>query len=97
MAWLRMELTEAEQKIVQAERDSHPSACVRRRLLVIWSLHCGLTREKAARVAGVAISTVNTLDRQTGCQSVSHRSARNAANVGTRCHFRPMRLRNVRT
>ena len=58
MAWFRIELTEEEQKIVQAERDSHPSACVRRRLLVIWSLHCGLTREEAARVACVARSTV---------------------------------------
>ena len=40
------------------ERDSHPSACVRRWLLAIWTLHCELTREDAARVAGVAHSTV---------------------------------------
>ena len=28
------------------------------RLLVVWSLHCGLTREAAAQIAGVARSTV---------------------------------------
>lgn len=58
MAWLRISLTEEEQRIVEAERDSHPSALVRRRLLVIWSLHCGLTRVEAARIAGVDRSTV---------------------------------------
>lgn len=58
MEWLRISLTDEEQKIVLEERDAHPSACVRRRLLVLWSLHCGLTREAAARVANVARSTV---------------------------------------
>ncbi|MDA1179097.1 MAG: hypothetical protein O2931_09920 [Planctomycetota bacterium] len=42
MAWLRISLTENEQRIVRSERDSHPVACVRRRLQVLWSLHCGL-------------------------------------------------------
>ena len=28
------------------------------RLLVVWSLLCGLTREAAAQIAGVALSTV---------------------------------------
>jgi transposase len=58
MAWLRISLSEDEQRMVRAERDSHPVACVRRRLQVLWSLHCGLTREQAAKVAGVAVSTV---------------------------------------
>jgi transposase len=58
MAWLRIALTEDEQRIVQAERESHPKACVRRRLSVLWLLHCGLKREQAARVVGVAVSSV---------------------------------------
>lgn len=58
MEWLRVKLTDDEQKLVLHERDAHPSVCVRRRLLVIWSLHCGLTRAEAARIANVARSTV---------------------------------------
>jgi transposase len=58
MAWLRIELTEVEQRIVRAERDSHPSACVRRRLWAVWLLHCGAKREQAAKILGVACSTV---------------------------------------
>ena len=46
MGWLRIELTEAEQRIVQSERESHPDAVVRRRLWVLWLLHCGLKREQ---------------------------------------------------
>lgn len=52
MAWFRVELTEDEQRIVRAERESHPDAQVRRKMLVLWALHCGLKREQAARVAG---------------------------------------------
>lgn len=58
MGWLRIELTEVEQRIVQSERESHPDACVRRRLWVLWLLHCGLKREQAAQVVGVAVSSV---------------------------------------
>lgn len=58
MGWLRIVLTDEEQRLVQRERDSHPSVTVRRRLLVIWSLHCGLLREQAATVADVDLSTV---------------------------------------
>ncbi len=58
MGWLRISLTDDEQRQVLKERESHPSACVRRRLQVIWSLHCGLTRELAAQIAGVAKSSV---------------------------------------
>jgi transposase len=58
MEWLRIKLTVEEQKVVQEDRHAHPSACVRRRLLVLWSLHCGVTREAAARIANVARSTV---------------------------------------
>jgi transposase len=58
MAWLRIELTEQEQQIVNAERDSHPQGHVRRKMLVLWLLHCGLSREKAAAVAGLGRATV---------------------------------------
>ena len=58
MGWLRISLTDDEQRQVLKERESHPSVCVRRRLQVIWSLHCGLTRELAAKIAGVAKSSV---------------------------------------
>ena len=58
MGWLRIELTEDEQQIVQGERESHPDACVRRRLWVLWLLHCGLKREQAAKIVGVAVSSV---------------------------------------
>jgi transposase len=58
MEWLRVELTEEQQRIVHSERDSHPQEHVRRKMLVLWLLHCGLTREKAAQVAGLGRATV---------------------------------------
>lgn len=58
MAWFRVELTEDEQRMVQEERESHPESHVRRKMLVLWSLHCGLKRTQAARVAGVGLATV---------------------------------------
>ncbi len=54
MGWLRIELTEAEQGIVQSEGESHAAACLRRRLWVLWRRHCGLKREQAAKVVGVS-------------------------------------------
>lgn len=58
MAWLRIELTADEQRIAQDERESHPDPCVRRRLWALWLLHCGAKREQAAKILGVAVSTV---------------------------------------
>jgi transposase len=58
MAWLRVQLTEKEQAAVNSERDAHPEAPVRRKMLALWLLHCGLTREKAAEVACLARSSV---------------------------------------
>lgn len=58
MAWFKIRLTEEEQKVVNEERTSHPCARVREKMLVIWLLHNGLTREKAAEIAGVARSAV---------------------------------------
>ena len=58
MAWLRIALTDAEQAVVDAERDAHPDAHVRRKMLVLWLLHCGLRRQQAAQVAGLGRATV---------------------------------------
>jgi transposase len=58
MAWLRVQLTEEQQQVVNAERDCHPQGHVRRKMLVLWLLHCGLSREKAAEVAGLGRATV---------------------------------------
>ena len=58
MAWLRITLTDAEQAVVDVERDAHPDAHVRRKMLVLRLLHCGVTRAKAAEVAGLGRATV---------------------------------------
>ena len=50
-------LSESEQAIVAAERDSHPDLVVRRKMLVLWSTHGGVTRELTAAVAGVGRAT----------------------------------------
>ena len=58
MAHCRVFLSEAEQSIVAAERDSHPDPIVRRKMLVLWSTHCGVTREQTAAFAGLGRATV---------------------------------------
>jgi transposase len=58
MAWFPIALTDDEQQIVNAERESHPEAHVRRKMLVLWLLHCGVTRAKAAAIAGLGRATV---------------------------------------
>ena len=58
MAWLRIQLTEEQQLVVKAERDAHPQEHVRRKMLVLWLLHCGIHRAKAAEVAGLGRATV---------------------------------------
>ena len=58
MAWFRVQLTEEEQRVVNEERASHPHPRVREKMLVLWSLHSGLTRQKAAEIAGVGRATV---------------------------------------
>jgi len=78
MAWLRIALTEEEQRIVQVERESHPDACVRRKLWALWLLHCGLKREQAAKILDVACSTVqrDVADYRTGGLEVLRKSGR---------------------
>src|SRR5438445_11374089 len=51
-------LTYDEQRIVHAERESHPEAHVRRKMLALWLLHCEVTRAKAAIIAGLGRATV---------------------------------------
>ncbi len=58
MAWFPIALTDDEQRIVVAERESHPEAQVRRKMLVLWLLHCEVTRAKAATIAGLGRATV---------------------------------------
>ena len=54
MAWCRVHLTEDERRIVNEERASHPNLLVRNKMLTIWLLHCGVTRQKAAEIVGVS-------------------------------------------
>jgi transposase len=58
MAWLRVQLTEEEQRVVNEERTSHPNERIRERMLVLWVLHNGVTRQKAAEIVGVSRATV---------------------------------------
>lgn len=58
MAWFPIALTDDEQRVVNAERDAHPDGHVRRKMLVLWLLHNGLSRQTAADVAGLGRATV---------------------------------------
>ena len=58
MAWLRVQLTEEEQRVVNEERTSHPNERIRERMLVLWLLHNGVMRQKAAEIVGVGRATV---------------------------------------
>lgn len=57
-AWLHVCLNEEQQQIVNTERDEHPCEHVRRKMLVLWLLHHGITRDKAACIAGLGRATV---------------------------------------
>ena len=58
MAWFRVRLTEEEQRVVNEERCCHPNLRIREKMLVLWLLHTGLTREQAAKAVGVSRATV---------------------------------------
>jgi transposase len=58
MARISVKLSESEQAIVAAERFSHADLHVRRKMLVLWAVHTGLTRQQASKVAGVGRATV---------------------------------------
>ena len=58
MAWFRVRLTEEEQRVVNEERCCHPNLRIREKMLVLWLLHTGLTRQQATKAAGVSRATV---------------------------------------
>jgi len=58
MTRISVQLTPAEQQIVASERYAHPHLHVRRKMLVLWAVHTGLTRTQAGQVAGVGRATV---------------------------------------
>jgi transposase len=58
MAWLRIRLTEEQQRVVNEERSVHPNLRIREKMLVLWLLHNGATREHAAKIVGVSRATV---------------------------------------
>lgn len=55
--WFRPTLSLNEQARVLADRDRHPDPVVRRKLLVLWTVHLGHSREQAAKIASVGIAT----------------------------------------
>ena len=58
MGWFRVSLSDDEQRVVKERRESDPDPYVRRRMWTLWLLHCGATREQAAKFVGVAVSTI---------------------------------------
>jgi transposase len=58
MAWFRVELSEEQQRIVNEERSSHPNQRVREKMLVLWLLHKGFTRQQVAGIVSVGRATV---------------------------------------
>ena len=58
MAWLRIRLTEEQQRVVNEERSAHPNPRIREKMLVLWLLHNEVTRAHAAKIVGVSRATV---------------------------------------
>ena len=58
MAWLRIRLTEEQQRVVNEERSVHPNPRIREKMLVLWLLHHGVTRQDAAKIVGASRATV---------------------------------------
>ena len=58
MAWLRIRLTEEQQRVVNEERSAHPNPRIREKMLALWLLHNGLTRESAAKIVGISRATI---------------------------------------
>ena len=55
--WFHPTLSPDEQADILTDRDHHPDPVVRRKLLVLWAVHLGHSREQAARIASVGIAT----------------------------------------
>ena len=58
MTRIPIQLSESEQTTIASDRYAHPDLHVRRKMLVLWSVHTGLTHVQAGKVAGVARATV---------------------------------------
>ena len=58
MESFRVRLTEEQQQVVHEERSAHPNPRIREKMLALWLLHNGVTRENAARIVGVSRATV---------------------------------------
>ena len=58
MAWLRIHLTEEQQRVVNEERSVHPNPRIREKMLVLWLLHNGVMRQNAATIVGASRATV---------------------------------------
>jgi len=58
MDWFRVQLTKEQQRVVNEERTFHPNPRIREKMLVIWLLHNGATRQYAATIVGVSRATV---------------------------------------
>ena len=56
-AWFRPTLSADQQARVLADRDAHPDPVVRRKMLVLWAVHLGHSRQQAADLAAVGIAT----------------------------------------
>ena len=82
MAWCRIHLTEDKRRIVNEERESHPNLLVRNRMLTIWLLHCGVTRQKAAEIVGVSRSVQRYVDAycKGGLDGLRHSSVQKAVS-----------------
>lgn len=57
--WFRPTLSADEQAAVLADRDHHPDPVVRRKMLVLWAVHLGHSRQRAADPAHVGIATAD--------------------------------------
>lgn len=55
--WFHPTLSPDEQLRVRHDRDHHPDPVVRRKSLVLWTVHLGHSREQAAQIASVGIAT----------------------------------------
>jgi len=56
-AWFCPTLSADEQAAILADRDRHPDPVVRRKLLVLWAVHLGHSRQQAADLAAVGVAT----------------------------------------
>ena len=56
-SWFRPTLSAVEQAAVLADRDEHPDPVVRRKMLVLWAVHLGQSRQQAADLAHVGVAT----------------------------------------